>query len=287
MAVKAQVEKLLPPPASSFLYKTRREHFGVYWHFHPEYQLTLVTRGRGRRFVGDHVGRFGPGDLVLTGPNLPHMWCSGSSTREGRRPDESLMIQFPEGLLGASLLGLPEMTSVRRLLEISRRGVRFEGSARDQASRAMARMGTLRGPARVIALLDILRLLAEAPRPQVLSSRALSPADRAGERERIDQICRLIAERASGPFQLAEAAAAAHMSVPAFTRFFKKRTKKTFVEYLTEIRIGNACRLLVETDTAVRRIAAAVGFSSLTNFNRRFRDLKGMSPQAFRQQFST
>ena len=287
MAVKAQVEKLLPPPASSFLYKTRREHFGVYWHFHPEYQLTLVTRGRGRRFVGDHVGRFGPGDLVLTGPNLPHMWCSGRATREGRRPDESLMIQFPEGLLGASLLGLPEMTSIRRLLEISRRGVRFEGSARDEASRAMARMGSLRGPARVIALLDILRLLAEAPRPQVLSSRALSPADRAGERERIDQICRLIAERASGPFLLADAAAAAHMSVPAFTRFFKKRTKKTFVEYLTEIRIGNACRLLVETDTAVRRISAAVGFSSLTNFNRRFRDLKGMSPQAFRQQFST
>src|SRR6185295_3070833 len=119
------------------------------------------------------------------------------------------------------------------------------------------------------------------------SSRALAPADRSGERERIDEICRLIAERASGSFTLAEAAAAAHMSVPAFTRFFKKRTKKTFVEYLTEVRIGNACRLLVETDAAVRRISGAVGFSSLTNFNRRFRDLKGMSPQAFQLQFST
>jgi AraC-like DNA-binding protein len=197
------------------------------------------------------------------------------------------MIQFPEGLLGASLLGLPEMTPIRRLLELSRRGVRFEGPARDNAGRAMSGLGSLRGPARVIALLDILRVLAEAPRPQVLSSRALAPADRAGERERIDQICRLIAERASGPFLLADAAAAAHLSVPAFTRFFKKRTKKTFVEYLTELRIGNACKLLVETDSAVRQISAAVGFSSLTNFNRRFRDLKGMSPQAFRQQFST
>jgi AraC-like DNA-binding protein len=284
MAVKAQVEKLLPPPSASFLYKTRREHFGVYWHFHPEYQLTLVTRGRGRRFVGDHVGRFGPGDLVLTGPNLPHMWCSG---RAPSRPDESLMIQFPEDLIGASLLGLPEMTPIRRLLESSRRGVRFEGAARQQAARAMTRLGSLRGPARVIALLDLLRVLAEAPRVQVLSSRALAPADRAGDRERIDEICRLIAERASGPFLLADAAGAAHMSVPAFTRFFRKRTKKTFVEYLTEIRIGNACRLLVETDTAVRRISAASGFSSLTNFNRRFRDLKGMSPQAFRRQFST
>jgi transcriptional regulator GlxA family with amidase domain len=77
------------------------------------------------------------------------------------------------------------------------------------------------------------------------------------------------------------------MSVPAFTRFFKKRTKKTFIEFLTEVRVGNACRLLVETDTAVRRIASAAGFSSLTNFNRRFRDLRGMSPQAFRLQFST
>jgi AraC-like DNA-binding protein len=286
MAVKAQIEKLLPPPTESFLYKVRREpRFGTYWHFHPEYQLTLIVRGRGRRFVGDHVGRFGPGDLVLTGPNLPHMWCSGRARIPGnKQPDEAFMIQFPEGMMGGSLLRLPEMAPVRRLLEASRRGVRFEGAARKTGAKAMARMRSLRGPARVIALLEILCLLAEARRPEILSSSATAPTDR-GDRERIDRICRFIAERASGPLLLAEAAAASHMSVPAFTRFFRKSTKKTFVEYLTELRVGKACHLLLESDATIRQISSAAGFHSLSNFNRRFRKQKGMSPKSFRDQF--
>ena len=97
----------------------------------------------------------------------------------------------------------------------------------------------------------------------------------------------MIAERASGPLLLAEAAAASHMSVPAFTRFFRKATKKTFVEYLTELRVGKACHLLLESDATIREISIAAGFHSLSNFNRRFRDQKGMSPKSFRHQFST
>ena len=107
------------------------------------------------------------------------------------------------------------------------------------------------------------------------------------DRERIDRICRYAAENSTRPVVLAQAAAAAHMSVPAFTRFFRKCTGKSFVEYLTELRVGTACRLLMESDRSVRQISAAAGFSNLSNFNRRFRALKGVTPREFRRQYSS
>jgi len=287
MAVRARIEKLLPPVSASFIYRIKREPgFGVYWHYHPEYQLTLVRRGEGKRFVGDDISRFKDGDLVLTGPNLPHMWCS-SLRASSRLPHEAIIIQFPESTLGDHFLGLPEMSGVRRLLERSAQGIRFAESVRAKIAPRMIRMGRRRGLARLIELLEILRILSQAPVDRILSSKAFRPAVGFVDRERIDRICRYVAENATRPIGLGQAAAAAHMSVPAFTRFFRKCTGKSFVEYLTELRVGTACRLLMETDRSVRQICAAAGFSNLSNFNRRFRDLKGIPPREFRRQYSS
>lgn len=287
MAVRARIEKLLPPVSASFIYRIKREpSFGVYWHYHPEYQLTWVRRGQGKRFVGDDISRFKAGDLVLTGPNLPHMWCS-SLARASKRPHEAIIIQFPESTFGNHFLGVPEMAAVRRLLERSAQGIRFADSVRGKIAPRMIRMGRRRGLARLIELMEILRLLAQAPVDRVLSSKAFMPAVGFVDRERIDRICRHVAENSTRPIVLAQAAAAAHMSVPAFTRFFRKCTAKSFVEYLTELRVGAACRLLMETDRTVRQICGAAGFSNLSNFNRRFRDLKGVTPREFRRQYSS
>ena len=288
MAVRARIEKLLPPAAASFIYRIKREpSFGIYWHYHPEYQLTLVRRGQGKRFVGDDISRFKAGDLVLTGPNLPHMWCSSRAGVSSRLPHEAIIIQFPDSIFGGEFLKLPEMSAVRRLLERSGQGIRFADSVRGKIAPRMVRMGRQRGLARLIELLEILRILSVAPVDRVLSSKAFNPALGYADRERIDRICRHVAENAMRPIVLTQAAAAAHMSVPAFTRFFRKCTGKTFVEYLTELRIGAACRLLVETDRTVTQICYASGFSNLSNFNRRFRDLKGVTPRDFRRQYSS
>src|SRR6185436_7902637 len=158
MPVKARIEKILPPSAASFVYQIKREpSFGVFWHYHPEYQLTMVLRGQGKRFVGDDVSRFKPGDLVLTGPNLPHMWCSSRNRDRGSRPHEAIIIQFPGTIFGGPFLELPEMAPVRRLLERSTLGIRFGDGARKKISRRMVRMGRQRGLARLIELLEILR----------------------------------------------------------------------------------------------------------------------------------
>lgn len=288
MAVRARIEKLLPPDAASFIYRIKREpSFGVFWHYHPEYQLTLVLRGRGKRFVGDDVSRFGPGDLVLTGPNLPHMWCSARERSSSQRPHEAIIIQFPESIFGGRFLDLPEMAAVRRLLEQSSQGIRFADAVRGKVAPRMIRMGRQRGLARLIELLEILRILSQSPVDRILSSRIFAPAVGFADRDRIDSICRYVAENSTRPIVLAQAAAAAHMSVPAFTRFFRKCTGKTFLEYLTELRVGAACRLLVETDRTVTEVCYAAGFGNLSNFNRRFRELKGVTPREFRRQYSS
>jgi AraC-like DNA-binding protein len=286
--VRARIEKLLPPTTASFIYRVKREpRFGVFWHYHPEYQLTLVLRGQGKRFVGDDVSRFGAGDLVLTGPNLPHMWCSSRAPAPSGRPHEAIIIQFPDSIFGGRFLELPEMSVVRRLLERSAQGIRFADGVRRRVAPRMVRMGRQRGLARLIELMEILRILSQAPIDRVLSSKAFTPAVGFADRERIDRICRHIAENSARSIPLAQAASAAHMSVPAFTRFFKKCTGKTFVEYLTDLRVGTACRLLMETDRTVTQVCYAAGFTNLSNFNRRFRDLKGVAPREFRRQYSS
>jgi hypothetical protein len=189
MAVRARIEKLLPPATASFIYRVKREpSFGVFWHYHPEYQLTLVRRGQGKRFVGDDVSRFKAGDLVLTGPNLPHMWCS-SRRVTGRLPHEAIIIQFPESIFGGQFLELPEMSAVRRLLERSAQGIRFASSVRGKIAPRMIRMNRQRGLARLIELLEILRILSQAPVDRILSSKAFTPAVGFADRERIDRIC--------------------------------------------------------------------------------------------------
>jgi AraC-like DNA-binding protein len=287
MSVKARVEKILPPSAASFVYRIKREPgFSAFWHYHPEYQLTLVVRGQGKRFVGDHVSPFKVGDLVLTGPDLPHMWCSSRPRGGAGLPHEAVMIQFPESIFGGRFLELPEMSSVRRLLERSALGIRFGDAVRRAVGPRVLRMGRKRGLSRLIELLEILRILSQAPAEGPLSSRSYSASVRSSDRQRIDRICRYTVEHAAGPVSLPQAAAAAHMSVPAFTRFFKRCTGKTFTEYLTELRVGSACRFLVETDRSVTEVCFAAGFHNVSTFNRRFRELKGMTPRAFRNQFT-
>jgi AraC-like DNA-binding protein len=288
MAVRARIEKLLPPTSASFLYHVKRDpSFNVFWHYHPEYQLTLVRRGEGKRFVGDDVARFKAGDLVLTGPNLPHMWCAPRARTAKSRQAEAIIIQFPGSIFAGSFLELPEMAAVRRLLERSALGIRFASSVRGKIAPRMVRMGRQRGLARLIELLEILRILSQAPVDRILSSKAFIPSVGFADRDRIDRICRYLVENSARPIALPQAAAAAHLSVPAFTRFFRKCTGKSFVEYLTELRVGAACRLLVETDRTVIQVCFASGFSNLSNFNRRFRDLKGVTPREFRRQYSS
>jgi AraC-like DNA-binding protein len=173
---------------------------------------------------------------------------------------------------------------VRRLLERAARGLAFGGRTLKAVSGLLDGLLAVEGLPRLRGLLDVLGRLAAARDVRPLASRAPA-APRREDMERIDRVCRFIAERYVEGLSLPEAAAVAHLSVPAFCRFFKSRTGKTFVAYLHELRIGRACRLLVETDRSVSDVCYDSGFANLSNFNRRFLDLKRMRPGEFRRAF--
>ena len=281
--MKARIERVSPKGAASFICRRRRDtRFGFTWHYHPEIELTLITRSRGRRFVGDSIEPYEDGDLVLLGPNLPHTWDS-DPRRKG--PHEAVFCQFTPEFLGPDFLRAPELAAVRRLLDRSTRGLRFSGRTQKAAARKMDGMERLQGLARLAALLEVLDLLARSREWRPLSSREFIPALRRGDAERIDRVCRHLNERCAERVTLAEAAAVAHLSIPAFSRSFRRKTGRTLVAYLNELRTGLACRGLMESERSISEIAFDSGFNNLSNFNRRFRALKGMSPREFRRQF--
>jgi AraC-like DNA-binding protein len=278
----ARVERIPASPSSSFVFKRRRDpRFEFAWHFHPEVELTWIVSSRGRRFVGDHVADYREGDLVLLGPNLPHTWHS-----EGRGKHEAVVVQFAEGFLGPEFLDLPELLPVRRLLERARRGLHVVGRAQRAVARRLEEMERAEGLGRLRALLEVLETLARSREARPLASAGFVPSLRKTDVERIDRVLGFLADRYAGDVSLPETAAVAHLSVPAFSRFFKRRTGKTFVAYVNDLRLGRACRLLIETDRPVSDIAFDCGFNNLSNFNRRFLETRSMSPRAYRQAHS-
>jgi AraC-like DNA-binding protein len=278
--MKAAVERVSPGAGASFLCRRRIDsRFGFHWHFHPEIELTAILHSGGRRFVGDSIEAYGDGDLVLLGPNLPHTWHSDPG-RRGRH--EAVFCQFPETFLGAEL---PELAGVRRLLQRSSRGLRFTGATQKAVLRKMEGLDRAQGLARLTGLLEILDQLARSRDARPLASREFVPELRRGDAERVDRVCRHLNDRVTEGVTLAEAARVAHLSIPAFSRAFRRTTGKTLVGYLHELRTGLACRALIESERPVSDIAFASGFNNLSNFNRRFRSLKGMSPRDYRRAF--
>ncbi|HXX95133.1 MAG TPA: AraC family transcriptional regulator [Planctomycetota bacterium] len=280
--MQARLERVSPGVTASFLCRRRREpRFGFAWHFHPEFELTYIVRSRGKRFVGDSITDYEAGDLVLLGSNLPHTWSS-EATQAG--PHDAVFCQFSETFLGKEFFQAPELLPIRRLLDRSSQGLRFTGKTQKEVGRRLEAMDALEGSFRLFELLEILGILSRSREGRSLSSREFVPSLRGSDPGRIDRVCRFLTEHYTESLPLAQAARVAHLSIPAFSRFFKQRTGKTLVGYLTELRVGRACRALIETDRTVSEIAFESGFNNLSNFNRRFLKAKGMSPREFRRE---
>lgn len=280
--MRAAAEKI-PLTSESFRYRVRDDpRFEFRWHFHPEYELTLIVQSRGRRIVGDSVEDYRDGDLVLLGPNLPHAWGSSPGPRRRHR---SIVLQFSGSFLGAGFFERPEVRDVARMLAQSATGLSFTGQARDRAARLLGEMQHLRGLDRLLALLSALGALARSPDVRPLASPGFRPALDLDNRRRIDSVCAYIHHNHTRPISQPEMAHIAHLSPSAFSRFFKRMIGKTFIDYLHEIRIGHACELLIEGDLPITEVAYASGFSNLSNFNRRFLEQKRMTPRTYRAQF--
>ena len=258
--------------------------FKVPWHFHPECELTLILQSRGRRMVGDSIEEFAPGDLVLIGSNLPHYWRNPGPEKNSEKKSKAIVVQFREECFGADFLSLPEMTGIRNLLRRARRGLHITGNSRDAVATIMTRMAAGKGLDRLVAWLTIFRLLNESAEVRMLSSPGFSPLLDEFASERINRAYKFIFENFAAPIRHEEIARGAGMSLSAFGHYFKRVTGRTLTDFINDVRVGHASRLLIETDQPVSKIAYASGFESLSNFNHRYRKLTGVNPKEYRHE---
>lgn len=282
--MQAYRQKVDAPAGSSFRFLVKRSlRFAFKWHFHPEYELTLIVKSRGSRFVGDNIAAYEDGDLVLLGPNLPHTWYSESS--DSRTVHRAIVVQFAENFLGPDFFQTEEMLPVRTRLIASRRGLQVMGEAGREISGKLKTMVRLHGAARLLELLGCLELLARTDSVRNLASPEFVPVLQKAHHQRIDAVCQYLNEHYTESIRQPDVSKLAHLSPAAFSRFFKRTTGKTFGQYITELRVGRACSLLIDTDLAVTQVCMQSGFNNLSNFNRKFLELKTMTPRQFRRAY--
>jgi AraC-like DNA-binding protein len=254
----------------------------VRWHYHDEYELHLIVASSGKAFVGDYIGSFQPGHLVLTGPRLPHNWIS-FDLPEGGLPQRDLVIQFPHAPIESAASSIPELAEALPMLERARHGIEFFGLSQ-RAREHWQRVKSTRGLARFAAFCDYLGDLARCGDYRLLSSVQMQSVDDNAQLAQIDVIVGRIMADLSVPQSAGDMAAELGMSDSQFSRFFRRATGNTFTDFVNQVRVNRACQLLMESDRYVAHICHEVGFNNLANFNRRFLEFKGMTPSEFRRQ---
>lgn len=270
---------------SFIVFRERGCFFPVPWHYHPEYELVLVTKSTGRRMVGDHIGYFNEGDLVLMGPMLPHVWVNDNEYINGSNKDaaDAIVVQFVEDFLGEKFLQIPEIEGLKKILELSTSGLEIKGNTRKRINALMMQMPDASGLQRLSLLFAIFDLLANTKEYQLLASPVFINSTTHHISGRFNNITEYIMRNFDNNISLNEVATVANMATTTFCNFFKEHYRVTFMEYVTEIRIGHACKLLSDSTKNIVEAAYESGFNNLANFNRQFKKLKNMTPTEYRK----
>lgn len=253
----------------------------VRWHFHPEYEIHLITATSGRAFVGDHIGAFQPGNLVLTGPNLPHNWIS--DVPEGTEISQRcLVLQFTAEFASGVAALFPEMAFLKALLAEAGRGVEFAPRTGVAARPIMGELLSAAGGRRLELLFALLGLLHADGRRRPLASAGYRPVPAETMNQPLNHVLAHIGRNLAYNLRETDLAALSGYSPSAFCRAFQRHTGMTFVSYVNGLRIGRACELLIGSQRRITDICFEVGFNNLSNFNRQFLAQKSMPPSAFR-----
>jgi AraC-like DNA-binding protein len=252
------------------------------WHYHDEYELHLIVATSGKAFVGDWIGQFQPGHLVLTGPRLPHNWIS-LDLPEGGVAQRDLVIQFSHEPIAKAAEQLPELAEALPLLERARHGIEFFGMS-EQSQAHWRAVRSSRGLRRFAAFCALLADLSRCTDYRLLSNVQMQSVEDEGGQDQIDLVVKRITDQLSQPLSAADIAAELGMSESRFSRFFRRATGNTFTDFVNRVRINRACQLLMESDRFITHICYEVGFNNVANFNRRFLEIKGLTPSEFRKQ---
>lgn len=276
--MKAILEDVKSNQGASSFYAFRYQvpFFQFKWHYHPEYELTYIVKGNGYRIVGNSYEYFNDGDLVLLGNHLPHTW-SGKLNDDIK--SDAVVIQFSKEFI-APFLGLNESLLIKNMLDTSVRGIRFEPDE-ELVSKIIALTET-NGVDKILKLISVLDDLSKK-QPTLIASNSFHNVVSKKNEMRINKVCLYIQNNFYTKISLKEVADLIFLTESNFCKFFKKATGKTYSDYLNELRINEACRLLVQTEKSINQISFGCGFESLSYFNRVFLNKKGVTPSKYRK----
>ncbi len=254
----------------------------IRWHAHPPYELHLIVSTKGKAFIGDYVGRYQPGQLILTGPHVPHNWVTDKDAYDSV-PLRDMVVLFSHESIENLATAFPEAQELMHTLEMSRSGVEFVGFNQEQATQLFAQVRDNNGLARVTAFLNLMNTLNRWEDKRTLSTAKMaSPLSGIAE-SKINDVVKYITDHYQDELSLKQAAELVNMSESSFSRHFQRATRNKFVEFVNRVRIGRACIMLAETDERISSICFDVGFNNITNFNRQFVRLKGQTPGEYRK----
>lgn len=282
-ALAAQLENVEKPKGNSFYVgRFSDKYFRRSWHYHPEYELLLITKGFGTRMVGDHFEKFIEGDLVLLGGNLPHAWISAPHFANPASTDhcESIYIQFKKSVFGTQFIDIPEMVNIRTILKKAERGVKVEGRYLDKIRTAMLQLPALSPLEQMLSLIRMLDWI-QRSNYRILASGNYTQQG-IFKSEKMTQAHNFIMQNFRNDIDVNRCAEHLGMTTPSFCRFFKQHTNVTFTIYLNYLRINFAQKLLRNTELPIKEIAFECGYVSVVYFNQIFKKMTGMSPREFR-----
>ena len=286
--MKTALHKSRIPPSQIFVIKQLEDsHFDPVWHAHSEYQLFVVLEGIGTRFIGDSIKSFKPGELVLTGPHLPHLWRSDETYFEKKSPftAKGIVIYLNEDFLGEHILEKEEMLALKKLFSRSMRGLEFYGPKKNEVIKLMSELTELQGLHSVIHLLHILEILATTKEYHYISSKPYDDSFNQSETDRLNKVYEYAFKNFRKKILLEEIAELLHMTPTSFSRYFTMKNNKTFSRFIAEIRIKHACEMLTETDESVAQICYDCGFNTLSNFNKQFKEIISKKPSEYKKEF--
>ncbi len=281
--------KLINSKNSIFqIMNVREPCFFPHWHFHPEFEIMLVIEGSGMRFVGDSMERFDSGDLVFYGSNIPHLYRSDEEyyQTEGRF-STAKVVYFNEDLLGEGFIGLSDLLPIRKLMSQAKRGIKFKGKVKHELIQRIKKLDDQKnGIEKIIDLLIIFKIMAYTDEKTLLSSPAFVHHMEEDDCKRINNVYQHVIDHYAENPSLDEVADVANMSPTAFCRYFKIHTNKTYIQFLNEIKIGYACRMLIDDKFNISQISLEVGFNNFTHFNNQFKKHIGLTPKQYRNKHS-
>jgi AraC-like DNA-binding protein len=252
-------------------------------HSHKNFELNYIVSGSGKRIVGNNISSYGPGDLVLIGPNIPHNW-QVTNVEKGEKP-YCITTHFFENIISSDFFRIPELIEVKQLLNNAKKGIRFRGKHVEEIAGLLENLTKLEGLEVYIELLKVFNLLLKTEDYEYLSITSYYSASFDKDLDRINRVYEYVFQNIQEGVSLENAAELVHMAPGSFCRYFKKKTKQPFMQYVKNIRISIAAKMLAETDKQISQICYECGYNNLANFNHYFKKVMGKTPTEYRKDF--